>query len=370
MRLTCLDGLRGILAAYVMLSHTAPLAFAPPGWDWLPSSLSHGGAAVDVFFILSGLVILRSLEAFRHAPRPFLVARAARIYPVFLPVFALALLVRPLDPGFATMPWIGADDPVRSMVTGGWPAALPADVLAHLTMTHGLFPDGVLPHVWVSLLGPAWSLSAEWQFYVLALLLAPRAGGPLRLAWIFLAIAALGLAWAMLAPPGWTFSRAFLPNKAHYFALGIASASLVARGRAGLPAWFGVLAATLILCLAHPGGTGKLAAPLVWAACLAAQLGWLPFVGPALRCRPLLWLGAISYPLYLVHEPLHRILLVLCGAAASGDARLFDMLWLPLALAVPLLAAWVLHRTVEAPALRLGRAWAARPAGGLTAKPA
>ena len=38
-------------------------------------------------------------------------------------------------------------------------------------MTHGLFPDGGLPDVWVSFLGAAWSLSTEWQFYLLALLL-------------------------------------------------------------------------------------------------------------------------------------------------------------------------------------------------------
>jgi len=40
-RLVCLDGLRGALATYVMLSHTLP--FAPtPGWlHWL---FQHGGA--------------------------------------------------------------------------------------------------------------------------------------------------------------------------------------------------------------------------------------------------------------------------------------------------------------------------------------
>ena len=94
-RLTCLDGLRGVLACYVMLSHTAPFAFMPPELAWLPAVLSHGGAAVDAFFILSGLVILRSLAALRHAARPFLIARTARIFPVFLLVFALAVLIIP-----------------------------------------------------------------------------------------------------------------------------------------------------------------------------------------------------------------------------------------------------------------------------------
>lgn len=55
-RLECLDGLRGVLAVYVMLGHMAPFAALP---SWIAGSLSHGGAAVDVFFMLSGLVILR-----------------------------------------------------------------------------------------------------------------------------------------------------------------------------------------------------------------------------------------------------------------------------------------------------------------------
>ena len=50
-RLECLDGLRGVLAVYVMLGHMAPFAVLP---RWIISALAHGGAAVDVFFILSG----------------------------------------------------------------------------------------------------------------------------------------------------------------------------------------------------------------------------------------------------------------------------------------------------------------------------
>ena len=93
-------------------------------------------------------------------------------------------------------------------------------------MTHGVFPDGVLPNVWVGFLGAAWSLSTEWQFYLLALLIGER----LRLralAWLFLAVSAMAVAWHAVSPEAWQFSRAFLPNKAQYFALGIASAILV-----------------------------------------------------------------------------------------------------------------------------------------------
>src|SRR5579872_4890824 len=222
-RMVCLDGLRGALASYVMLSHTIPFAPLP---HWLLWLFQHGGAGVDMFFILSGVVIVQSLDSFRYRARPFLIARVARIYPVFLVVFALAVVVQPIATGFERMAWIGPDSPARFIWSGGWPSAWGVFVLTHLTMTHGLFPNGVLPDVWVGFLGAAWSLSTEWQFYVLALLIGRRLG--LRaLAWLFLAVAAASIAWHATAPDAWQFSRAFLPNKAQYFALGIASAVVV-----------------------------------------------------------------------------------------------------------------------------------------------
>ena len=65
-RMVCLDGLRGGLAFYVMLSHTLPFAPLPAWLLWL---FQHGGAAVDVFFILSGLVIVQSLDELRLSRR-------------------------------------------------------------------------------------------------------------------------------------------------------------------------------------------------------------------------------------------------------------------------------------------------------------
>ena len=222
-RLECLDGLRGVLAVYVLLGHMAPFSALPA---WVLRPLSHGGAAVDVFFILSGMVIVRSLESCGYAARPFLIARAARIFPVYLAMLAAGVAVQTLPVSFAAMPWIGPDSAARDIWSHGWPAYWSVEIAAHLTMTHGLFPSGALPDVWVSFLGAAWSLSTEWQFYVLALLWGRARPGIGGMAAALLAMAAAGLAWDVLAPDAWRFSRAFLPNKAHYFALGVASAGL------------------------------------------------------------------------------------------------------------------------------------------------
>lgn len=352
-RLECLDGLRGVLAVYVMLGHMAPFAVLPA---WIIGSLSHGGAAVDVFFILSGLVIQRSLESCRFAAAPFLILRAMRIFPVYFLMLAVGMLVQTLPAYFDAMPWIAPNSVAREIWPQGWPDAPAAEIVAHLTMTHGLFPNGLLPDVWVSFLGAAWSLSTEWQFYVLALVLGRSQIGTVRLAMIFLVLAAVGATWDLMMPEAWRFSRAFLPNKAQYFALGIASSVWIDRGSSR---FFGlVLITTLVLCLAR-GQADKALPPLIWTLCLAAQLfpGWLKIVARPLQWRTVQWLGAVSYPIYLVNEPVHKVLGFILARYVNGDATLFTLWWVPAAALLPIGAATLLHRYIEKPALKWGHAF-------------
>lgn len=363
-RLECLDGLRGVLALYVLLSHMVPFTALPA---WIVGPLSHGEAAVDLFFVLSGLVIVRSLEHFDYHARPFLIARAARIFPVFLPVFALAVAVQPVSIHFAGMPWIAANSPARMIWSEGWPASWMAELAAHLTMLHGLFPHGVLPNAWVSFLGAAWSLSSEWQFYALVALIGVRFGrgelGRGRLVLLLLGLALAAVAWQQTAPPDWRFSRAFLPNKAMYFALGVASAGLVEDLRRW-PRFLAVLGMVLVLvlCLRQDNSFSVLG-PVGWVGCLAAQSvqgrsvgswGGLRELGVLLRSASLRRLGAVSYCLYLVNEPIQKLLGVMLAQVAGGRSTMFTLLWVPTAVLIPLLAAWWLHCMIEVPAMRVG----------------
>lgn len=349
----CLDGLRGALAAYVMISHMAPFVAAPA---WLLAPFSHGMAAVDVFFILSGMVILLSLEGFSYRTIPFLVARMFRIFPVFLAVFAAAIAIQTLPIDFAAMPWIEPASTARQIWSQGWPADWAGNIAAHLAMLHGLFPDGAWPAVYLGFLGAAWSLSTEWQFYVVAMLFA-RPDRQQRLVAGFLILSVASILWQAHTPDGWHFSRAFLPNKGQYFALGLASAMLL-QDRSRLR-FAMVLIAVLALCWAQ-GGADKLTAPLVWTLCLGAQLSAMRWLAPAaglLRSRPLVWLGSISFCLYLVNEPAQKLLGIGLAALAGGDQTLFAALWVPLALLLPIGLSWWLHRTIERPALQFGREW-------------
>jgi len=239
-RLECLDGLRGVLAVYVLLGHMAPFAALPA---WILAAVSHGAAAVSLFFALSGLVIVQSLDRHQGRAGPFLRARFLRLFPVYLPVFAIAVALAPLPCGYADMPWLSETSTAHHICSAGWPVTWLPDIAAHLTMTHGLFPTAILPDAWINFLGAAWSLSAEWQFYGLVLLVSRR-----RLVPALLALAAIATVWRLAGPDAWQFSRAFLPNQAQYFALGVASAGMV-MGEQGAKTRYGiVLAASLAVC--------------------------------------------------------------------------------------------------------------------------
>jgi peptidoglycan/LPS O-acetylase OafA/YrhL len=136
-----------------------------------------------------------------------------------------------------------------------------------------------------------------------------------------------------------------------------------------LAAFSAILAATLLICLLQ--GPDKLAVPLLWVACLAAQCcpqatrtGWLAWL---LTRRATLWLGAVSYPLYLVNEPAQRLLGRALAGAAGGDAAWFSAVWVPGALLLPLGLAWLLHIGIEVPAMRRFHSGARIADGGVVA---
>jgi peptidoglycan/LPS O-acetylase OafA/YrhL len=326
-RLQRMDGLRGLLAVYVMTAHALPFA-AVPAWTLAP--FSHGGAAVDLFFALSGLVIVNALERCDGRFYPFVAARARRLLPAyFCALIASFLLIFLAGNPLAAMSWVGAGG--RAIMEPGLPPLWPWHLAAHVLLLHGLLPQSLLPYAYITLLGPAWSLSTEWQFYLLIGLLVPR-----RLGRWALALLALGAAYHCLPPIRTEFSRAFLPDAAPWFALGLASAAWL-RGTDAL-AFPLCLLGTCLLGLME--GPGKALVPLAWAAIMLAQTrDW----GAFLECGTLKYLGAISYPLYLVNEPVQRALALLLKPWALLDAGLFTALWLPLALLAPIAVAIVLH---------------------------
>ena len=365
-RLIRLDGLRGVLAVYVLAGHLVPFLPLPSLVMQAAQRLvSHGLAAVDLFFALSGLVIVQSMARFDRRPGSFLAARARRLLPVYLVVLASSILLM-LNGGspFASMPWIAPGSPAAAI----WPAGPPPhpdwEILAHLAFLHGALPHRLLPDAPFALLGPAWSLSTEWQFYaVIAFVALGFDGGDsslVRLSLTFIGLAVLARIYAACIPDPWRFSRAFLPNEAAYFALGIAAARFwQGERRPALKLFAIVLVVTMALGATHGVGWGHLAKtlpPLGWAAAVAAQLvpGWRAFrpLARLLGSRPVLWLGLVSYPLYLVNEPVGRALALVLGPVLAGRPALFGLCWGAATVAGSIGLAAALHYGIERRVLR------------------
>ena len=371
-RLLALDGLRGALALYVLAGHTTPFLDLPPALAALRPALSHGHAAVALFFILSGLVILGSIARAASQPRPvahFLLARAVRLLPVYGIALVLAAIALGLGNPFPDMPWLLADSPAHQMMESGWPADWPGHLASHALLLQGLLPPALLPDATFSILGPAWSLSTEWQFYVLAALALATCGRrvtePAHLrVWVIalLLLGVLGLAMAAL-PPSWQAGRGFLPCESWFFALGIASFAQQNPHTASIRTRI-VFAATLVAACVMSGIETRWAtglAPLIWAVILGCQNpGWAPLaarpllhLGQRLLTTPvLLWVGRLSYPLYLTHAPVQRMLMLWLAPQAGGDWGRFTLSFVGPAIALPLLVALILHHSLEKP-LRL-----------------
>jgi peptidoglycan/LPS O-acetylase OafA/YrhL len=340
-----LDALRGLAAAEVLIFHLYP-------------ERVHGGwAGVDLFFVLSGYLITAIILA--HAgtdgflPR-FYARRTLRIWPIYY----LTIL------GFAAInPYLSRPQSL---------AELP--YLLTFTKNLPLYWRDTVPSL-IRPLDHTWTLSLEEQFYLIwpatVLLVGPRRLVPLCIA-------------TALFSPFWREGRYILfwyphPDRTLVghcdgFALGGLLAALMAEARRrprfvrplriGLAAAMAAALAYLAWSCATHGTFDYLAPPqpgehgtrawlmFAFALLFAGLVGLVAsFAGHAalgpLRLRPLVYLGQISYGLYLYHQVIYWLL---DGCAIREDQPL------PVAaakLAVCLVAAVLSWELVERPILAL-----------------
>ncbi len=279
-----LTALRGVASVWVVLCHVQPIWF--PG---TPAGIAAvfwlGQAAVDIFFVLSGFILACIYGGLRLNRAPlFWLRRVCRIYPLHLAVlatfggltFAAVLLHRS---GFVH-DW-----------TSFWVEALLLQP----------FLPGLTP--WNP---PAWSLGIEMLCYALFPFVAPlftRSS-----AWPIGAVA-IGLAAAecyVLRNYGSATSGqgAVLRGLAG-FHLGMALGFLSPRLRPGLAVPASLVAAAGMvagIALVSPVAVVLSAAALILA--LSSEAGPVALV---LASRGTVWLGRVSFSIYLLHAPLMNL---------------------------------------------------------------
>jgi peptidoglycan/LPS O-acetylase OafA/YrhL len=342
-----IEGARAWLAWTVVAAHVvvaSPLVYFPA---FMPL-IAAAEWAVKVFIIISGFVITHLLMRTRESYALYICRRALRIYPAYLIALVLGVAAAPL---FMEMLAAFPMQPPHEFHLGvARSRAVPdptLQLLLHLTLLQGMFPatqHGYLP--------PGWSLSLEWQFYLLAPLFVAAARK-----WPAATSATVGLLWLAFALG--VFGRFANPSlilgAGWYFLAGIFSRLYLER----LPSFANYPFAGLLLLAPLPFLNGELVPIIGW-------LGLLAYIRSDCRTalldgRVARYCGARSYAVYVLHYPI----ILLSGWCAW---RLFELPAGPAivvaglgAAALVLLAAELVYRWVERPAIQFGRRLSAEP---------
>jgi len=315
------DGLRALAVAAVVVFHIDP--------DLLPG----GFVGVDVFFVISGFVVAASLlDATSETAAAYLggfyCRRLKRLTPSLVVVVATVGLLTAMFPPVATASLresfatgmcalFGGANVYLAVLSGRPPPATTTTTESGYFFTHTLTTvDGDTRHDFHN--DPflhTWSLGVEEQFY-LVLPLVVWTTGP-RLPWVLGVLSALSLVHSWLLTES-DAQLAFYLVTSRFWELCSGAILLVAvRGWDGQPrrAAAAVLAVTsgalLAVALAWTPSTHGFPAPYA----LLAVVGTMCFIGAGSLDRgcpinwllarpPAVYLGRISYPLYLWHWPL------------------------------------------------------------------
>ena len=333
-RLLSLQYLRAAAALAVVAYHAL---------QWCDGGFDVGRAGVDVFFVISGVVMWTITAGRRLSPREFLWRRFTRVAPVYWIATLLVAVIAPFWPYFL-------------------PEVKPG--LKHLLLSLAFIPHLDPKGLPFPTLPPGWTLDYEMIFYLIfaAALLAPirRRGG--------IVIAALG---------GLVAAGFFFPDTAYYlganpmllqFAAGVGLGMALRRGALPSAAWgAGLMAGSLLVWLLVQEGRlfTELLRPLVWglpatmlvagALCIEAARRPPKRLGPVARAG--LALGDASFSIYLFHLPATAVIAHAYGFYGQADFTLAgrELPFFLISMGASIAAGLAARRFIEKPLLTWSR---------------
>jgi len=331
-----LCAIRGFAALWVVLYHLT--GFAPA--VLLPGLVADGWAGVDIFFVLSGFILTAVYgAAVRDDLGGFYLKRLCRIYPLHLAIMSgLALMV-------LAGPHLGLPlgDP-RFHQWSNFPVV-------------ALLLQNFLPEFGQWWNAPSWSAGVELACYAMFPLCVPTLCGLGRVARLGLmaGLASLQIWLQFGAVEGVYVGLAGLGRGASGFFIGVALHGLVRDWRpsaaqaslAEAVALGGIAAscAGAVPCLVQGFGA-------VLVAALSRDIG---VMARLLRAAPLVWLGRVSFSIYLLHDPMMALLLKLLPVGGAIETTLTPVLHRLLIVALVVGAAGVTYRMIEVPGRWLAR---------------
>lgn len=318
-RLYFIDALRGIAALSVALFHIKDANHIPVIEASLPSIktfLDYGHFGVPIFFVLSGFVIALSLDGIPMSLSTvgsFMIRRSIRLDPPYWVAILIAIAIvfvkeRTLS-GFST-----------------------GQIIAHLFYMQELIGYKQISVVF-------WTLCFEFQFYLsYSLLMCSR-----RQDVALIAAMAISLLWPLRILP--VLAPGLFLHLWHGFLLGIC-AYWTLKKSFPLPVFLGYA-----FVVGFFGGS--------FSAACALTASLILFVGLANKLDSLNWpwlqgLGAISYSLYLLHNPVTATTFRIADQI-SRHTVVSEAVWWAISLALCISAATLLWWAVEKPSTSLAR---------------
>ena len=371
LHLKYIDGLRALAALYVLVLHFIPRSYAtqpPQGLlKLLAKVLSQGHFAVSVFIVISGfclmLPVVRNQMTFPGGVWLYIKKRATRILPPYYAAVVLSVVVLLLLRHFdATSEY--QDKPFTLRMA-----------LSHFFLLHRYIFDGQLPNN-----GPLWSIAVEWWIYFLfpLILIAWRRWGA-----ITTTVAVSLTSYAIAIVVSFESVRRVFPfyvgnTTTEYVALftmgALGAAIAFGRDATLLPlrdkvrwSWIalscfvfvGIIGVvlgqqrlvSLFLYLDLVVGIGAMA--LLVAGVTHKATSPSRFVFSFLSSPPLVWVGAFSYSLYLIHYPLEDALVAALPPQLKSSPNI--MAATLFFIGVPLLIGigYLFYRFFEEPSVRL-----------------
>ena len=287
-KILSMEGLRGFAVFLVFLVH-----FVNQIMPWLASDgftmrlseqmRSAGNAGVDLFFVLSGFLIYGTLIKRKTPFFPYMGKRVKRIYPTFLVVLAVYLLLPVFLPAYNQLP------------EGG--GATTKYLIQNLLLLPGLFPIEPIIEV-------AWSLSYEIFYYlavpVLIAIMRMRWWNPRARLAFFAAVTIIGFG-AFYAEPGHHI-------RLMMFVSGILLYEVMQMKWFRLPRWSGLIALGFAMVVTgslwSSSGTDWWRYVTLYGCFFMLCLECFRAEGPVPRLftwTPMRWLGNMSYSYYLIH---------------------------------------------------------------------